>query len=204
MSARAIVMQLGGQTSTQRPHKMQSSGSSMTLSKQRRHRSDSSQASSLVVAGLDLSEPDPPVGRGGRDRLPGDGVVTGRQTRRSRGGGSARPGPRWRRPDVPSWIDAAARCPSAIASIRLRGPWATSPPAQIRGCEVRMRRRIDLDARPARGDLDPGEDVEIRGLADGEDHGVGREHLLGAGEERRVEATFARRTPTPRRSSRGP
>ena len=36
-----------------------------------------------------------------------------------------------------AWIDAAARRPSAIASIRFRGPRATSPPAQIRGCEVR-------------------------------------------------------------------
>ena len=44
-SARAIVMQFGGQTSTQRPHRMHRLGSSITLSKQRRQRSDSSQAS---------------------------------------------------------------------------------------------------------------------------------------------------------------
>ncbi len=33
-------------------------------------------------------------------------------------------------------MEAAAREPSATASIRLRGPFATSPPAQMRGCDV--------------------------------------------------------------------
>jgi hypothetical protein len=32
-------------------------------------------------------------------------------------------------PAICRWIDAAARRPSPIASIRLRGPNATSPPA---------------------------------------------------------------------------
>ena len=118
---------------------MHSSGSSITLSKQRRQRSASSQASSLVVADLDLGEADAPVGRAS------PGSAGGRWRRsRCRGGESRRGGQldaharrRGGAAASAAWIDAAARCPSAIASMRLRGPWATSPPAQIRGCEVR-------------------------------------------------------------------
>ena len=188
-SARAMVMQLGGHTSTQSPHRMHRSGSSITLSKQRRQRRDSSQASCGVVADLDLGEADPPVGRRRRDRPAGDGVVAGRQPAEAGAGGSARPGPR-RIGAVPAraaWMDAAARWPSAMASMRLRGPWATSPPAQIRGCEVRSVAASTWTTPRLRLEVDAGEHVEVGGLADGEDHRVGRQHRLGAGDERRVE-----------------
>ena len=72
--------------------------------------------------------------------------------------------------------------------MRLRGPCATSPPAQMLGCDVRSVIGIDLDATAAEGELDPSQHAEVGGLADGEDHRVGREHRLGAGDEGRGEA----------------
>jgi hypothetical protein len=38
---------------------------------------------------------------------------------------------------IASPMSRAARCPSAMASMRLRGPKARSPPHQMRGCAVR-------------------------------------------------------------------
>ena len=94
----------------------------------------------LVVAGLDLAEADAPIGRCRRDRLAGDRVVVAVEPAEARCG--ARRGPRGvggdgGAPVSAPWIEAAARRPSAIASIRFRGPRATSPPAQMRGSEVR-------------------------------------------------------------------
>ena len=87
---------------------------------------------------------------------------------------------------------------------QVAGPWATSPPAQIRGCDVRSVVGVDLDAAAAAAlELDAGEDVEIGGLADGEDHRVGGEHRLGPGDERRVEAVVGVEHRRRRRSSRG-
>ena len=139
---------------------MQSSGESMMLSKQRRQRSASRRASCFVVADLDLAEPDAPLRRRRRDRPPRDRVVAAVEPAEA----ACRSSTRTSWPDAISlpvsaaWIEAAARRPSAIASIRLRGPCATSPPAQIRGCDVRSvarrparRRRGSLELQRRRG-----------------------------------------------------
>ena len=74
-------------------------------------------------------------------------------------------------------MSAAERRPSAIASIRVRGPLAASPPDQIRQswCAGVV---VDLD-RAARADLGPvvAERLEVDRLPDREDHGVGVEQL---------------------------
>ena len=58
----------------------------------------------------------------------------------------------------------------------------------MRGCEVRSVVGSVTIAAAAQLEIGVGETVEIGGLADGEDHRVGGEHLLGPGDERRVEA----------------
>ena len=133
-----IVMHPGGHTSTQSPHRMQSSGESITLSKHRRQRKPSRRASLFVVAGLDLAEADAPLGGGCRDRPARDRVVVAVE--------AAEAAPQLDA-NLVARCDLAARersvdrrrgsPPSAIASMRLRGPFATSPPAQICGCDVR-------------------------------------------------------------------
>ncbi len=74
-----------------------------------------------------------------------------------------------------SWIERAARLPLATASMRLRGPNATSPPAKTPGAEVASVRRVHLD-RAAGRQRDPvlgGEEREVRLLPDREDARVG-------------------------------
>ena len=75
-----------------------------------------------------------------------------------------------------------------MASIRLRGPWATSPPAQIRACEVRSVVGSVTIPPSAQFEIGVGQAVEVGGLADGEDHRVGGEDLLRSRHEGRVEA----------------
>ena len=134
----------------------------------------------LVVAGLDLRDAGAPAEvEGGRrlaveDLEAGDhAVARGRdlldleQVRRS---------PRRSR-DRYSWIERAARLPLATASIRLRGPKATSPPAKTPGAEVARVSRVHAD-RAAGRQLDAVsglQEGEVRLLADGQDAGVGVE-----------------------------
>ena len=134
-SAGTIRMQCSGQMSTQPPHRMQMLGSSLMFRKHCRQRPASRRACSSRVAELDLRRADAALGR--PRRAPPRGCA-----RCSRGVGTAcdrhdgehaAPGERRAapasHPSSCSWIEAAARLPSAIASIRLRGPNATSPPA---------------------------------------------------------------------------
>ena len=163
----------------------------------------------LVVAGLDLAEADAAIGRRRRES-PG----AGSRRSRCRAGEipcAARRGLSWRRsaagcaPVSTPWIEAAARRPSAIASIRFRGPRATSPPAQMRGSEVRSESGSTCTP-PARlrSSVDAGvEKAHVGALADREDDRVGRDDCLRCPARRSARSARRRRTPTTPRSSPG-
>ncbi len=157
-SARAIVMQFG------RAHVDAQSAEDAELGREH-DVVEAAQAAQpfearlvLVVADLDLTEADPSVGRRRRDRLARDRVVVAVET--AEAGAEldadlvfgARRGASF--PSARAWIEAAARRPSAIASIRLRGPVrdvAAGPDPRVRGPQ---RGRVDLDAARARS-LEP-------------------------------------------------
>ena len=93
-------------------------------------------------------------------------------------------------PDA-AWMAAAARWPSAIGvdevarSVR---DVAAGPDLRVRG---RQRRRIDAHgALRGQIDVDAAEQVEVGGLAHGEDDRVGGQGRLGARAERRREAAL--------------
>ena len=132
-SAGRIRMHFSGQTSTQPPHRMHSDGSSMMFRKHWRQRPASARACSSVKPSSISGEPI-------RRSVASTGTATriARCSARRRGRADlhdrqhASPGqrrPRGRLTGERWWIEAAARRPSAIASIRFRGPKATSPPA---------------------------------------------------------------------------
>ena len=150
-SARAMVMQFGGHTSTQSPHRMHRLGIE-------HHVVEAAQAAQRLepgvlraVADLDLAEADPPVARRRRDRLAGDGVVAGRQSAEPGAGGSARSARRRRARRsrrCGSTRRPAARRRSRRSGCGGRGRRRRRP--RCAGCDVRSVVGIDLDAAPAR------------------------------------------------------
>ena len=92
-----------------------------------------------VVAGLDLGDAGAAADVERRRRLAIEDARSPRASGSARSGSSrSRGAPRCAAagPARYSWIERAARLPLATASIRLRGPNATSPPAKMPGAEV--------------------------------------------------------------------
>jgi len=146
----------------------------------------------LAVAGLHLGEADPPVVGHHRDLNPGDGVVAAGQAaeawpvgqfepQRSRGGAGV------------LGVDGGGRELAVGDGVdEVPGPEgevAAGPDARVGGPQ---RRAVDGNAALA-GQFDArvlAEEANVGDLADGEDHRVGRQDLLGVGDEGRGEAVL--------------
>ena len=156
----------------------------------------------LVVAGLDLAEADPPIGRRRRDRL-------GAGSRRSRcraAGSPVRSSTRTscvavgRRAPVSARVDRRRGAPAVGDRVdqvpRAAGDVAAGPDARVGGAQ----RRRDRPARRPRGvrsSVDAGvEEAHVGGLPDREDDGVGRRSPLRCRARRSARSVRRRRTPT--------